>query len=466
MLPQRVEWPTVAVAVTIWGGGAAVLAVHEHLPTPLTILILGVLAAWYGSLQHEVIHGHPTPWRSVNVALAGAPLGLVVPFSTYRATHLAHHRAPELTEPGLDPESFHVSAATWDRCGPLRRTALRVLRTLAGRMILGPAVQAATCWTGLADDARKSPGGAIRLLTHLGGVAVVLLIVDAAGMAPWVYVVGVAWVGGALSLLRSFAEHRWTASGTRSAVVHAGPAMALLYLNNNLHHTHHERPGVAVVPPPGRAPPPRRLHRGRPRCRRLQRVRRGRAPLPVPSVRRAGRHIDGIAFTGRCVRRFHAAASNRSVTRRPKAPPTAMKPDHPTDGSQPIRSSAGLSDAAPLPAVALPTLFHHPPDRRGAGDPDGGAAQPPHLLGHTTVVVDQRSERAVEPGAHPGDVARRPRFRRRRTHRGGERRHVQQRGDPAERPQPSDLGLRRVGEHVDDDGRHGCGARSTHDGVE
>ncbi len=245
MLPQRVEWPTVAVAVTIWGGGAAVLAVHERLPTLLTILILGVLAAWYGSLQHEVIHGHPTPWRSVNGALAGAPLGLVVPFSTYRATHLAHHRAPELTEPGLDPESFHVSAATWDRCGPLRRTALRALRTLAGRMILGPVVQAATCWTGLADDARKSPRGAIRLVTHLGGVAVVLLVVDAAGMAPWVYVVAVAWVGGALSLLRSFAEHRWTASGTRSAVVHAGPAMALLYLNNNLHHTHHERPGVA-----------------------------------------------------------------------------------------------------------------------------------------------------------------------------------------------------------------------------
>lgn len=245
VLPQRVEWPTVAVAVAIWGGGAAVLAFHERLPTLLTIAVLGVLAAWYGSLQHEVIHGHPTPWRTVNATLAAAPLGLVIPFSTYRHTHLAHHRAPELTEPGLDPESFHVSAATWDRCGPLRRATLRALRTLAGRMVLGPLVQAGACWTGLADDARRSPGGAIRLLNHLGGVVVVLLVVDAAGLAPWVYLVGVAWVGGALSLLRSFAEHRWTASGTRSAVVHASPVMALLYLNNNLHHTHHERPGAA-----------------------------------------------------------------------------------------------------------------------------------------------------------------------------------------------------------------------------
>jgi fatty acid desaturase len=112
-------------------------------------------------------------------------------------------------------------------------------------MVLGPLVQAGACWAGLADDARRSPRGALRLLTHLGGVAVVLLVVDAAGIALWVYVVGVAWVGGALSLLRSFAEHRWTASGTRSAVVNAGPAMSLLYLNNNLHHTHHQRPGVA-----------------------------------------------------------------------------------------------------------------------------------------------------------------------------------------------------------------------------
>ena len=170
---------------------------------------------------------------------------MVIPFSTYRATHLAHHRVPELTEPGLDPESFHVSAATWDRCGLLRRTALRALRTLAGRMILGPLVQAGSCWAGLADDARRSPRERSASSPTSLASSVVLLVVDAAGMAPWVYVVGVAWVGGALSLLRSFAEHRWTASGTRSAVVDAGPAMALLYLNNNLHHTHHERPGVA-----------------------------------------------------------------------------------------------------------------------------------------------------------------------------------------------------------------------------
>ncbi len=62
-------------------------------------------------------------------------------------------------------------------------------------------------------------------------------------MPPLLYIAGVAWVGGALTLLRSFAEHRWSPEGSRSAVVRSGPVMSLLFLNNNLHFTHHERPG-------------------------------------------------------------------------------------------------------------------------------------------------------------------------------------------------------------------------------
>jgi fatty acid desaturase len=35
-----------------------------------------------------------------------------------------------------------------------------------------------------------------------------------------------------------------TDAGPRSAIVRCGPFFSLLYLNNNLHHTHHVRPGV------------------------------------------------------------------------------------------------------------------------------------------------------------------------------------------------------------------------------
>ena len=229
------------MAVAIWAALAAVLAVHALLPTIVVVVMLAVLSAWYGSLQHEVIHGHPTPWANLNTAFAVVPLGLVMPFATYRDIHLAHHRSPELTDPILDPESFHVDAETWARCGSLRRSVLRFLRTLSGRMILGPLLAAVLCWGRLVKEARTAVG-ARRLLVHLVAVGIILAIVVAAGMSPWVFVVGAAWGGGALTMLRSFAEHRWTTSGTRSAVIQAGPGMALLFLNNNLHHTHHARP--------------------------------------------------------------------------------------------------------------------------------------------------------------------------------------------------------------------------------
>ena len=242
MRPARVEWPTVAVAAAIWGGFLMLLFVQDRVPAIGLVVALGVLAAWYGSLQHEVIHGHPTPWGRVNMALVAAPLTLVVPYSTYRDLHLAHHRSPALTDPALDPESYYASADDWARWGPARRVGFSVLRTLAGRMVLGPFVAAARCWAGLVRDVRTARG-VWRLAAHVTAVAAVLAVVIVAGVPPLLYIAGVAWVGGALTLLRSFAEHRWSPEGSRSAVVRSGPVMSLLFLNNNLHFTHHERPG-------------------------------------------------------------------------------------------------------------------------------------------------------------------------------------------------------------------------------
>ena len=239
----RFEWPTVGVAAIIASGFVAVLAWHDRMPTALVLVALAVLGGWYNSLQHEVIHEHPTPWHRVNTALAILPLGLVVRFSDYRESHIAHHRSPALTDPGRDPESFYVSAEAWDRYGPVRRTLLHVLRTLAGRLVLGPFVYAVRHWR-FGFRALGTWASATRVLGHVGGVITVLIVVRSSGLPIWVYVVGVAWGGGALSLLRSFAEHRLIDDGTRSAVVRCGWFFSMLYLNNNLHHTHHSQPWV------------------------------------------------------------------------------------------------------------------------------------------------------------------------------------------------------------------------------
>ncbi len=81
-------------------------------------------------------------------------------------------------------------------------------------------------------------------ITHLAGIAVVLAVVVASGLSVWVYLLGAVWLGWSISLMRSFAEHRFVDGGTQSAVVRAGPVLSLLYLNNNLHLSHHARPGV------------------------------------------------------------------------------------------------------------------------------------------------------------------------------------------------------------------------------
>jgi fatty acid desaturase len=232
----------VGVALAIAGGFAAILVAHESIPTVVVVAFLALLGAWYNSLQHEVIHGHPTPWRAVNTAMAALPIGLVVPFAVYRRSHLVHHRADPLTSPDIDPESFYVSVETWRRYGPVRRATRLAMSTLAGRMILGPLVAAARWWRTISVP---------RAVAHLAGVAAVLAIVAVSGLPLWIYVVGVAWCGGALSLLRSFAEHRLPEAGTSSAVVHTGWFFSLLFLNNNLHHTHHARPGVPWFELPG-----------------------------------------------------------------------------------------------------------------------------------------------------------------------------------------------------------------------
>jgi fatty acid desaturase len=66
-----------------------------------------------------------------------------------------------------------------------------------------------------------------------------------AGLPLWVYLLG-AYAGHSLSLVRSFCEHRWVSeSGSRTAMVRSGPLFSLLFLNNNLHLTHHAQPAVA-----------------------------------------------------------------------------------------------------------------------------------------------------------------------------------------------------------------------------
>lgn len=244
---RRVEWPTVAVAVAIYGAWAAATAFHAQVPTPLLVAAGGWLVAWHGSLQHETIHGHPTPWTRVNAALAYAPLALWLPYPLYRRSHQAHHASEHLAHPAFDPESRYLAA------GPapgrrLRRLAAQAQATLAGRILLGPLLDGGGFLAAQAMQVVRGEGDARKVWTQHGlAVGVIWAWLHfVCGLDLAKYLACFVYPGMALSLIRSFAEHRAaTRPGHRVAVVENAPILGLLFLHNNLHAVHHAWPGLA-----------------------------------------------------------------------------------------------------------------------------------------------------------------------------------------------------------------------------
>lgn len=243
--PRPVAWPTLAVAAAIYSGFVLVTWFHDQLPWWVAVAAGAWLGAWHGSLQHEVVHGHPTAWRGVNHAIAMPSLLLWIPFGIYRKTHLRHHRNSRLTDPLQDPESYYVTPEAWARMAPPRRALLRFHNTLAGRLLLGP-LRAVVRLYG--EEIQRLYSGDMRHLRdwawHLPMVALVLAWAwGICGMPLWQYLLGFVYAGTALTLLRSFLEHQAApAVDERTAIVEAGPLMSLLFLNNNLHAVHHDRP--------------------------------------------------------------------------------------------------------------------------------------------------------------------------------------------------------------------------------
>ncbi len=241
---DHIEWPTIVVALAIACGFLVIALTHTHLPAVVTIALLGVLGAWYGSLRHEVVHGHPTPWRWVNTMIVATPLGLTEPFWQYVDEHLRHHQSDDLTDPLADPESQYLNRSAWQGAGSVVRFARVINTTLAGRLVVGPWFATIASGRSLV---RRWSGGRSRwaIVRFLVADVVVLAVVVGVGLPLWQYVAGVWYVGTSLTLVRSYAEHRAMAEGSRTAVVHSEGFWALLFLNNNLHVTHHRRPGLA-----------------------------------------------------------------------------------------------------------------------------------------------------------------------------------------------------------------------------
>jgi fatty acid desaturase len=241
-----IEWPTIGLAVAIYGAWLSATFWHDRIPLPALILAGGWITAWQGSLQHEIIHGHPTPWKGVNTALGAAPLSLWLPFLAYRQSHLAHHATERLTDPAHDPESRYLRPGA----GPghtVKRASAHVQGPLLGRLALGPIIQIPGFLIAQTRAAiRNEPGVRASWAIHALTLPPILLWLHfACHLSLARYGLCFVYPGASLSLLRSFAEHRADPTpAQRVAVVERAPLFGLLFLNNNLHAAHHAWPGA------------------------------------------------------------------------------------------------------------------------------------------------------------------------------------------------------------------------------
>jgi fatty acid desaturase len=239
------EWPTAAVVVAVYGAWLWVAANSQVLGTIAGSALLALVACWYISVQHELLHGHPTRSRRLNRLLGLAPLAVWYPYDLYRETHLAHHRDEGLTQPGIDPESNYVSADRYARMPRWQRLLWVAQRTVVGRLLLGPALVIVPTWLDIVRRPLRGDFTQSRMWTqHLLLLAALLWALDhLAGIGPLQYLCAVGYPALGLAMLRSFHEHRPADDPAHRVVVNeAGWFWRLLYLNNNYHAVHHERP--------------------------------------------------------------------------------------------------------------------------------------------------------------------------------------------------------------------------------
>jgi fatty acid desaturase len=244
---RAVEWPTVFLVAVIYGGWGVLTVWHTIIPWPLLALGGGWFVAWQMSLQHEVLHGHPTRHRWLNDAIGSPPLTLWLPYKIYRTLHLRHHRNEYLTDPLEDPETYYLTPDHFGRLGSAAQAVLRFRNTFLGRITFGTMLSMVHFVLAHLERCLRGNRADLRIwVPHVVGVAAVLVwVCGVCHMSFWMYLLCFVVPSRSLTSIRSFAEHRAAPrQAERTAIVENAPILGLLFLYNNLHVVHHEEPSL------------------------------------------------------------------------------------------------------------------------------------------------------------------------------------------------------------------------------
>ncbi|PWB24476.1 fatty acid desaturase [Pseudomonas sp. NDM] len=244
----RSEWPTWLLLIGVYAGWFAILLNSAWLGRGLsTLLLIPLLVLWL-SLQHELLHGHPTRSTFINKILGYAPFAVWYPYTLYRDSHLRHHREEDLTVPGVDPESRYLTSASWRDGSVFERSVHWLNKTVLGRFVIG----APLALTALAREEQQrlrnaDPQAWLMWLSH--GVVTLLMLgfIARYSILPvWHYLLLISIPALSIAMIRSFHEHRPHAQAEQRTVLNeAGWPWRWLFLNLNFHLVHHDLPGLA-----------------------------------------------------------------------------------------------------------------------------------------------------------------------------------------------------------------------------
>jgi len=241
----RTEWPTWLLLIGVYSSWFAVLLASPWLGLwPSTLLLIPIVTLWM-SVQHELLHGHPTRFVWLNKLMGYAPLAVWYPYTLYRDSHLLHHRDEDLTLPGVDPESRYFSQQDWPNRSALARGLHRLNKTVPGRLLLGAPL---SLFGLLREEVQRLRHGDrqawLMWLTHGTLTLLTLAFIARYSVIPvWHYLLLISVPALSLGALRSFYEHRPSALPEQRTVLNeAGWPWRWLFLNLNLHLVHHDLP--------------------------------------------------------------------------------------------------------------------------------------------------------------------------------------------------------------------------------
>lgn len=241
-----IESPTWMLIILVYGSWF-LLVQNYHLIGPIIAApLLVIVCTLFGSLCHELIHGHPTRITILNTLLGSIPLTLFLPYPIYRESHIQHHCDENITMPGIDPESYYCSASDYRLKSKLGKVFAWVNMTIAGRLLFSPVIEIFKLITLAFKAVKTADTSALKIWgIHLVSMVLLLLLITLYfDILLWQYLL-IAYFAGSLTRIRSFYEHRARAKITeRTVLMEPCWFFRILFLNLNYHLAHHENPSL------------------------------------------------------------------------------------------------------------------------------------------------------------------------------------------------------------------------------